>query len=110
MLTHDLKAYDLPITRELLSSVRSAYSKYVADQQKKKADEKKAAKGRSFGRGGKTDRRNEQENIFVGGNDQRYVGNKGKWQFQAEDEGKLELLGTANGLKSGVEGEAGRTR
>ena len=41
MLTHDLKAYDLPITRELLSSVRSAHSKYVADQQKKKADEKK---------------------------------------------------------------------
>ena len=31
MLTHDLKAYDLPITRELLSSVRSAHSKYVAE-------------------------------------------------------------------------------
>ena len=25
-----------------------------------------------------------------------------KWQFQAEDEGKLELLGTANGLKRGA--------
>ena len=44
MLTHDLKAYDLPITKELLSSVRNAYSKYAADLEKKKAAGKKAAK------------------------------------------------------------------
>ena len=91
MLTHDLKAYDLPITRELLSSVRSAYSKYVADQQKKKADEKKAAKdGLSEEVGKQIEEMNKKTSLLVAtikdmlatrGNGSFKPRMKGSWNF-----------------------------
>ena len=102
MLTHDLKAYDLPITRELLSSVRSAHSKYVADQQKKKADEKKAAKDGLSEEVGKQIEEMNKKTSLLEATIKDMLATREKWQFQAEDEGKLELLGTANGLKRGA--------
>ena len=102
MLTHDLKAYDLPITRELLSSVRSAHSKYVADQQKKKADEKKAAKDGLSEEVVKQNAEMNKKTSLLEATIKDMLATSEKWQFQAEDERKLELRGTANGLKRSV--------
>ena len=95
MLTHDLKAYDLP-------SVRSAHSKYVAVQQKKKADEKKAAKDGLSEEVVKQNAEMNKKTSLLEETIKDMLATSEKWQFQAEDERKLELHGTANGLKRSV--------
>ena len=82
--------------------MKSAHSKYVADQQKKKADEKKAAKDGLSEEVGKQIEEMNKKTSLLEATIKDMLATSEKWQFQAEDEGKLELLGTANGLKRGA--------